>query len=324
MALARYLAGEMSTREELAFRKKLEADPGQKKALNMMEKTWSRFDSGESFEPGDSSKAWEKLHQRLKDDGLLDHPPFEERSAWRPYALRIAAVIVLILAVGIPAVYFGLLHDPRGNTEQRHTAQQGINAVDLPDGSRVFLNQGASLTYPARFDRERSVTLSGEAFFEVMSDPQNPFTVDSGKVTVTVLGTAFNIKPSAQDEEMEVYVESGRVRMSLEETGRSITLGPGQLGASSRQELTSGSLKDPNYLSWKTKEFKFVEADLLEVLRELADSYHVRIHTGDLAPNQMKITTSYSEQSIDAILETIGAAFGVTVTHGEDGYHLSN
>ncbi len=76
-------------------------------------------------------------------------------------------------------------------------------------------------------------------------------------------------------------------------------------------------------MSWKTKDFKFVDAELLEVLQELEESYHVKIHPDQVELHDMKITTSYSEQSIDAILETIGAAFELTVSNREDGYYLT-
>ena len=53
-------------------------------------------------------------------------------------------------------------------------AEKGVRTVDLPDGSRVFLNEGASISYPSAFSNERNIELNGEAFFEVMSDPMNP------------------------------------------------------------------------------------------------------------------------------------------------------
>ena len=66
------------------------------------------------------------------------------------------------------------------------------------------------------------------------------------------------------------------------------------------------------------------DAGLVDVLLELEDSYHVNIHTDGIDMEEMKITTSYKEQSIDAILETIGAAFGMTVNSTADGYYLIN
>jgi ferric-dicitrate binding protein FerR (iron transport regulator) len=322
--LARYLAGEMSMNEEITFRKNLESDPRQLNDLHVMEQTWKHFDKAGRRDYSDSMAAWNILRNRLEKDGLIEPSPTRlTGNRFLPY-LRIAAAILLIISVGIPAVYFGFIRNNGQNMEISQLAEAGVRTVDLPDGSRVFLNEGASIQYPSNFIHERNIHLHGEAFFEVMSDPMNPFTVRSGKVMVTVLGTSFNVKSLARSEDVEVFVQSGEVRMSMEPLHSHITLKPGEVGKSSREELTRENLKDPNYLSWKTKEFKFVETDLTEVLRELEESYHVRIHSETAELSDMKITTSYSEQSIDAILETIGTAFGLTVSLREDGYYLSN
>jgi ferric-dicitrate binding protein FerR (iron transport regulator) len=168
------------------------------------------------------------------------------------------------------------------------------------------------------------VKLEGEAFFEVMSDPDNPFTVQSGKVIISVLGTSFNVKRSGTSPDTEVFVESGKVRVALRDAETSINLIQGEIGISNGEVLKRSQQSDPNYISWKTKDFKFVDTELMEVLLELEDSYHVNIHTGALELEDMRITTSYSELSIDAILETIAAAFGLRVMSNEDGYYLTN
>jgi ferric-dicitrate binding protein FerR (iron transport regulator) len=322
--LARYLAGEMSTSEEINFRKILERDPQQLDELHAMEQTWKHLFKGSGRGQVDSRIAWNRLHSKLEEDGLIESPPPGLRPVRSVPLLRIAAGILFILAVGIPSVYYGLIRNQGEPGSYSHLAEKGVRTVDLPDGSRVFLNEGASISYPSAFSNERNIELNGEAFFEVMTDPMNPFTVRSGKVMVSVLGTSFNVKPSGLQEEVEVFVQTGEVRMSVDDPVSHLTLKPGEVGKMNRDELTREMLKDPNYLSWKTKEFKFVEAELTEVLRELEESYHVRIHTEMAEPGDMKITTSYSEQSIDAILETIGTAFGLNVSLKKDGYHLSN
>ncbi len=321
--MARYLAGEMSMKEEIAFRSEMESSQTQQSELNKMEKTWKYFNNNPSEGNGDSKKAWNQLHKRIEEDGLLaDLPAGPERRSLLP-TLRVAASITLILAIGIPALYFGIIRNSKSEPVQSHYAEKGVSTVDLPDGSRVFLNKGAEITYPADFYQERSVKLRGEAFFEVMSDPVNPFTVRSGKVVVSVLGTSFNVKEYNNSPDVEVYVARGKVRVAIENSRQFITLEPGEMGQAESSNLTRSVQTDPNYISWKTKVFKFVDKELMEVLLELEESYHVEIHTGEVELKDMRITTSYREQSIDAILETIGAAFELTVSNREDGYHLT-
>lgn len=321
--MARFLAGEMSVKEEIAFRNEVESNSKQQSELNNMEKSWKYFDENPSRGQRDSSKAWSNLHRRLEEDGLLEERPAGTGSKHILPALKIAASILLILAIGIPTLYFGIIRNSNGKPGQSYYSEKGVSTIDLPDGSRIYLNEGAEISYPPAFNQERSVNLKGEAFFEVMSDPVNPFTVRTGKVVISVLGTSFNVKKSGHAQKVEVFVKTGKVRMSMENAKQFITLEPGEMGLAESQNLTSSIQKDPNYISWKTKDFKFVDAELLEVLRELEESYHVKIHPDRVELNDMKITTSYSEQSIDAILETIGAAFDLTISHREDGYYLT-
>lgn len=322
--MARFLAGEMSTEEEITFRKEIESNPVKLLELNDMEKTWKYFDENDSERNRDSGKAWNLLKKRFEEDGLLEDRRPVQRSGNLVPALKMAASILLILAIGIPALYFGIIRNSNDDTGKSHYADQGISTVDLPDGSRVFLNEGSEISYPAVFKQERSVQLKGEAFFEVMSDPANPFTVRSGNVVVSVIGTSFNVKNVNNSPDVEVYVETGKVKMNMEDSEQFITLEPGDLGSARQSELSRSTQSDPNYISWKTKDFKFVDANLMEVLHELEESYHVSIHTETVDLADMRITTSYKEQSIDAILETIGAAFGLTVSNREDGYYLTN
>lgn len=320
--MARYLAGEMTSKEEIAYLNELEKSQELLSELENMEKNWKYLDQNPSGNDWDSKKAWNKLHRKMETEGLLeDQADRLTRTSFTPL-LKLAASIALILALGIPALYFGLLRDNMEQTSQ-HLAENGVSTVDLPDGSRVYLNKGAEISYSVAFKNQRAVELRGEAFFEVMSDPQNPFTVHSGDMLVTVLGTSFNVKQLENSPDLEVYVKTGKVRVSLEQTEQFIQLEPEELGLVKNRKLVSSSQSDPNYISWKTKDFKFVNSALSDVLRELEESYHVGIHSDGLDLSQLRITTSYSGQSIDAILETIGAAFDMRISREEDNYFLT-
>ena len=322
--MARYLAGEMSTNEEIAFMQKINSSPMQQTELKKMEKSWKYFDENPSGKKWDSGEGWNQLHARIQSDGLLEETgQGPEARNFLPF-LRVAASILLLLAIGIPALYFGVIKNNEGTLVKNLSSESGVTTVDLPDGSRVYLNEGAEISYPTVFKQERAVKLKGEAFFEVMSDPVNPFTVRSGKVVVSVLGTSFNVKQRPQASGIEVYVKTGKVRIAMEESGQFITLDPEELGQTEELNLIRSHQEDPNYISWKTKDFKFVDADVVDVLLELEESYHVKIHTEGVELTDMKITTSYREQSIDAILETIVAAFGMKVSNMDEGYYLTN
>jgi len=321
--MARYLTGEMSMKEEIAFMNKSGNSRKQMSELRNMEQHWKYFDQNPSRKEWDSNKAWDQLHQKLNSEGLLDDQSLYLRRNSLTPLLRMAASILLILAIGIPALYYGVIRENRGDTTINYLAKEGVATIDLPDGSRAYLNKGAEITYSRAFKNQRAVELTGEVFFEVMSDPQNPFTVRSGEIVVSVLGTSFNVKQGNLSSDVEVYVKTGLVKVSSEKSDQFIYLEPEQFGVAENGVLSSVQQKDPNYISWKTKDFKFVNSALIDVLRELEESYHVDIHTGDVDISDMIITTSYSGQSINAIMETIATAFDMRVSHQENGYFLT-
>ncbi len=321
--MARYLAGEMSMKEELSYMSDSGKSREQLSELKKMEKHWKYFDQNPSRNIWNSGEAWKHLHQKLASEGLLeDQATMPEGIRFSPM-LKIAASIALVLAFSIPILFYGVIRNSNKDSLIHHLAREGVSTVNLPDGSLVYLNEGSKISYSKAFKNHRAVELTGEAFFEVMTDPRNPFTVHSGEVLVSVVGTSFNVKQVEQSSDMEVYVLTGKVKVSLENTDQFIQLEPEEFGHVKNRSLSSSNQEDPNYISWKTKDFKFVNSALTEVLQELEDSYHVEINSNELDLSDMKITTSYSGQSIDAILETIGAAFEINVSSRENSYLLT-
>ncbi|MCF2496216.1 FecR family protein [Dyadobacter chenhuakuii] len=93
--------------------------------------------------------------------------------------------------------------------------QTSIKVVSLPDGSSVRLSPESKISYPAVFvQNEREVLLNGEAFFEVVKNPESPFKVYTNDVVTTVLGTSFTVKAFDQDKDVRVVVKTGRVTVA--------------------------------------------------------------------------------------------------------------
>ena len=86
--------------------------------------------------------------------------------------------------------------------------------VTLPDGTIVTLNEASSLKYNARYGKEkREVWLDGEAFFDVKSNAECPFSIHSGILDVNVTGTSFNVCSYPDGHQTSVTVESGKIGM---------------------------------------------------------------------------------------------------------------
>lgn len=126
--------------------------------------------------------------------------------------MRIAAGVA-ILAISIFVFKDGLFgkDDPVSLATTTQT-----EVLSLPDGSEVTLNQSSQLSYLPSFGAKvRLVELAGEAFFQVKRDEQVPFVIKTQEGEVKVLGTSFNVRSYPNEDVFEIYVETGKVQVSI-------------------------------------------------------------------------------------------------------------
>ena len=158
----------------------------------------------------DSRKAWlDNLFEEIAPDA----PVIVMRSprVWSRSIAAIAASVILLLGAYL---FFNHSADKLELATLR-IPQHHTELLSLADGSKIWLNQGASLSYPKAFNSEkREVYLSGEAYFDIHHDAAKPFLIHSGKVVVTVLGTAFNVKADPSDGGIVVTVVRGKVSVA--------------------------------------------------------------------------------------------------------------
>jgi len=153
----------------------------------------------------------------------------------------------------------------------------GTYKLVLGDGTLVHLNALSSITFPVVFtEKERRVSVVGEAYFEVAPDRRKPFKVVSKGQTVEVLGTHFNVNSYADEPYVQTTLLEGKVLLS-NNNGETLTLRPGQQ-ANAAQHLTL--VLDPDIeeaTAWKDGFFHFNKADLPTVMRALSRWYDVDV-----------------------------------------------
>ena len=148
----------------------------------------------------------------------------------------------------------------------------------LSDGSKIHLNSGTYLVYPSAFSsRQREVYLEGEAYFEVMKDPNRKFIVKTVYKSVEVVGTQFNIWVDKTTNRFETVLVSGKVNLDGN-TGK-IELVPSQLYTYSN---TTGEenlqMVDVNYYtSWINGVMRFNREPLSKILYKLEKVYNIKI-----------------------------------------------
>jgi len=184
-------------------------------------------------------------------------------------------------------------HSPIYNTVSTPRGRQF--ALQLPDGTKVWLNAASSLRYPVAFTgTERKVEITGEAYFEVSKVKHDgkrmPFKVvippqpgGPGGATVEVLGTHFNVSAYNDESSINTTLLEGAVKVSHEKQIQ--LLQPGQQAQVLNKTGAITLVKDADItaaVAWKNGTFSFSNANLQTVMRELARWYNIEVeYTGD-------------------------------------------
>lgn len=158
----------------------------------------------------------------------------------------------------------------------------GKYSVVLPDGTRIWLNAESSVTFPTAFTAdERSVKVSGEAYFEIAKDPSRPFLVAVGnQQRIRVLGTHFNVNAYRDEESITTTLLEGSVEIvTAEAKAKPVKLKPGQqatLTGRGAIRIRDGIDTD-EITAWKNGLFQFEKADIEGVMRQFSRWYNVDI-----------------------------------------------
>ena len=183
------------------------------------------------------------------------------------------------------------------------------SSVTLPDGSRVMINSASTISYTSDYNvKERNVFLSGEAYFDVASNADIPFVVHADKVSVTALGTEFNVKAYAEDPYVVTTLVEGGVRT---EAGTQYELLTRAQEASYNKEadvLLAYGVKDiSRAVPWIRNELLFENESLADIAVTLERMYNVTIVFEDEAAKGYSYTGLIRNNSLQNVLELISS-----------------
>jgi transmembrane sensor len=158
------------------------------------------------------------------------------------------------------------------------TPQGGTFAVTLSDGTRVWLNAGSSLKYPAAFTGPvRSVELKGEGYFEVAPGAARPFSVISGGQRIEVLGTHFNINAYDNEPTVKTTLLQGSVKVVKGDKGALLQPGQQSIWSTAGGLTIRKDIDTAEVMAWKNGMFQFDAADIGTVMRQIGRWYDVNV-----------------------------------------------
>lgn len=255
-------------------------------------------------------------------------PKTERKSLFRRilgYVGTAAAAVLLIIGNGLYQ-----------SGQSRQELENMTTTIDVPagqrismtlqDGTRVWLNSGASMEYPAVFSQDaRNIRLSGEAMFDVMKDSDRPFFIETFACNVEVLGTRFNVEANPATEEFSTALLQGKVKITTKDNGSQIILNPGEKAELVQGKLHRSRITNPDEYLWTDGIISLQSSSFIELLDKLEKAYDVRfvIRTDEIPVVHCKGKIRISD-GIEHAMEILklGTDFDYEINHSSNEIYI--
>ncbi len=303
--LTRYLAGESSPEENILVKKWLAASENNRKELEEFHKAWEAIDKTDLRQEINIDNEW-KVHQEkispVQRGGV---------SIFLRTFIRVAAALIIAFGITIVGIRYGSKVSVR-------TSMAETREIKLPDGSRVTLNAGSKFSYNKKNygEENRSLSLQGEAYFEVEKNPDLPFIIQVREAEVKVLGTSFNVKAYKKMDAIEVTVSEGKISLYDRAIKQKHVVATGGERAEFDKQL--GVVKkypnaDRNYISWKTRSIVFENDSLAGIAKTLSNVYHKNIILENPGLNACTLTTSFENEDLQTVLKILESTLDLEI-----------
>lgn len=296
-----YLEGKLSSEERESLEAELKTSEKFRQEAEDIAFIWKTSSALKQHDYIDTEKNWNQLAVRIKRD--------RRRMKIVAFA-RSAAAILLLPVLILSGMLFGELKNLKDRPAQylTVTASSGtVSKINLSDGTEVWLNSGSSLYYPDKFkEGNRSVYLSGEAYFKVRSDKSNRFDVlVNDELIVSAFGTEFNINGYTDAQTIDVTLVEGNVEVTDKERKAGRSLHPGEHLTYSKWDRMGVTAKASmiEKTGWKDGKLAFRRAGMEDVTRRLSRHFNVDIRLEGKELYDYIYSATFTTESLPEILQ---------------------
>jgi transmembrane sensor len=289
---------------------------------------------------------WQRIENRIA------HPQnrvlgMEVRILSRVLAAAALVAVIVLAALLYPSHRAGSGKGAVDQLAMNHVSTQNGSRtrLELPDGTKVWLNGNSQLTYGNKSfgTEEREVFLNGEAFFDVARNEKAPFTIHTGDVTITVLGTAFNVRAYGREKTVETSLIRGMVAITTrKDPDRRIILKPNEKiilpvdssGGEEPGKAQPGNLPPSPYTIvklrkdstqiipetvWMNNKLEFDNELLEELAPKLENWFNVKIHFRDPMIGKRRFSGVIEKETLPQLLEAmkLSGNFSYEIREGE-------
>ena len=184
-------------------------------------------------------------------------------------------------------------------------AEGSRGCYTLPDGTMVHLNGGSSLSFDDSFNTsDRKVSVSGSAFFDVAKNPEKPFVLSLNNLTLTVLGTSFNVVNNPGLGLEEVVLRSGSV--DVETQGRHMLMSPGdKVACGGDGQMVKSSVDASQLCRWWEDCLIFDNAPLSDIIAGLELRFQVKIRNNSSVPPDTRLSMTVTKESLNDVMSVL-------------------
>ena len=309
-----YLTNSLTPEEMQSLQKWLNVTEENRKYFSDMQEVWMAASDETNDMDFDKEKAYRLF---LKQTEVAAQQCTKQCKVFRirPWMYAAAMVILVFLCVTI-AFQTGKSVIQNQLTQITIEAPYGSKTkLYLPDGTLVWLNAGSKMSYAQNFGiNERTLSLTGEAYFEVIKNKKVPFKVHTNELDIKVLGTKFNFRNYEDDLEAKVCLLEGKVALNTKQ--KETILHPDQQALLDKKtgKLLISKTKAAYSAEWTNDRLYFDEALLPDIAKELERSYNIKITIADAALNSVRFYGNFRrrEQSIREIMDVLSSTDKMT------------
>lgn len=299
--MLKFFRKELTAEEKIRFKELLNSSTADRKKFNELLFIHEATDTLHLANSANISIASEKIKKRLKVSSRV--------VALKRVLLTMAAIFALPLVISSTYLYIKLQSEGNIAYNELYSLNGKVSLITLTDGSRVYLHSGSKLRYPNKFvNNQRLVELNGEGFFEVESNKERPFIVQSPDgAQVRALGTAFNVSAYSTDDKVTVFLARGSVDFTSSKLHGVVELKPGiELVYHKKQGTFEKSLKNAaQYTDWITGKLVFENASMQEVVKKLSKHYNLDIEIKDRRLNEYVFNATFQDETIYQVLNML-------------------
>lgn len=307
-----FLANEISSEDKEALHLWLQSSSENQDYFLKLREVWFSVNTANPNLKFDKAKAYQTFIKRKETYQLQNAKPKKQVHI---YLRRVAVAAVVASCFGIIGYYLGFTtyQDIDRPLVEVEAPLGSRSKIHLPDGSLVWLNAGSYISYNQNFGvKDRSITLKGEGYFEVVNKDNKPFYVNGQNVHIQVLGTKFNVRNHLDEKEIRVTLVDGRVAVNSDSpNAQRYNLMPNQQFIFDREQGTAKivAVTASNSCEWTNGYLFFDEERLTDIARELERSYNVKIIIADESLMSYRFYGNFTrlEQTIQEVLEVLAS-----------------